>query len=31
MEKLKISGKEAERTYDLLVDPAFGFTPFHYI
>jgi ABC-type nitrate/sulfonate/bicarbonate transport system substrate-binding protein len=27
MEKLKISGKEAERTYDLLVDPAFGFTP----
>jgi ABC-type nitrate/sulfonate/bicarbonate transport system substrate-binding protein len=27
MEKLKISGKEAERTYDLLMDPAFGFTP----
>jgi ABC-type nitrate/sulfonate/bicarbonate transport system substrate-binding protein len=27
VEKLKISTKEAERTYDLLVDPAFGFTP----
>jgi ABC-type nitrate/sulfonate/bicarbonate transport system substrate-binding protein len=27
MEKLKISTKEAERTYELLVDPAFGFTP----
>jgi ABC-type nitrate/sulfonate/bicarbonate transport system substrate-binding protein len=27
MEKLKISGKEAERTYELLMDPAFGFTP----
>jgi ABC-type nitrate/sulfonate/bicarbonate transport system substrate-binding protein len=27
MEKLKISSKEAERTYELLVDPAFGFTP----
>jgi ABC-type nitrate/sulfonate/bicarbonate transport system substrate-binding protein len=27
VEKLKISGKEAERTYDLLVDPGFGFTP----
>ena len=27
MEKLKISGKEAERTYDLLMDPGFGFTP----
>ena len=27
MEKLKISGKEAERTYELLIDPAFGFTP----
>jgi ABC-type nitrate/sulfonate/bicarbonate transport system substrate-binding protein len=26
-EKLKISGKEAERTYTLLMDPAFGFTP----
>jgi ABC-type nitrate/sulfonate/bicarbonate transport system substrate-binding protein len=26
-EKLKISGKEAERTYVLLMDPAFGFTP----
>jgi len=26
-EKLKISGKEAERTYALLMDPAFGFTP----
>jgi ABC-type nitrate/sulfonate/bicarbonate transport system substrate-binding protein len=27
VEKLKISAKEAERTYALLVDPAFGFTP----
>ena len=27
MEKLKISGKEAERTYELLIDPGFGFTP----
>jgi ABC-type nitrate/sulfonate/bicarbonate transport system substrate-binding protein len=27
MEKLKISGKEAERTYELLMDPRFGFTP----
>lgn len=27
MEKLKISTKEAERTYDLLMDPRFGFTP----
>ena len=26
-EKLKISSKEAERTYELLMDPAFGFTP----
>lgn len=26
-EKLKLSGKEAERTYELLVDPGFGFTP----
>jgi ABC-type nitrate/sulfonate/bicarbonate transport system substrate-binding protein len=26
-DKLKISGKEAERTYALLMDPAFGFTP----
>ena len=27
VEKLKISGKEAERTYELLMDPGFGFTP----
>src|SRR5215475_6285798 len=27
IEKLKISAKEAERTYQLLVDPSFGFTP----
>jgi ABC-type nitrate/sulfonate/bicarbonate transport system substrate-binding protein len=27
IEKLKISGKEAERTYELLVDPGFGFAP----
>ncbi len=27
IEKLKISQKEAERTYDLLLDPGFGFTP----
>jgi ABC-type nitrate/sulfonate/bicarbonate transport system substrate-binding protein len=27
MEKLKIPGKEAERTYTLLMDPHFGFTP----
>jgi ABC-type nitrate/sulfonate/bicarbonate transport system substrate-binding protein len=27
MEKLKISSKEAERTYELLVDPGFGFAP----
>jgi ABC-type nitrate/sulfonate/bicarbonate transport system substrate-binding protein len=26
-EKLKLSGKEAERTYTLLMDPGFGFTP----
>jgi ABC-type nitrate/sulfonate/bicarbonate transport system substrate-binding protein len=26
-EKLKIADKEAERTYDLLMDPRFGFTP----
>jgi ABC-type nitrate/sulfonate/bicarbonate transport system substrate-binding protein len=26
-EKLKISTKEAERTYDVLVDPGFGFIP----
>ncbi|MGA7487584.1 MAG: ABC transporter substrate-binding protein [Xanthobacteraceae bacterium] len=26
-EKLKISGKEAERTYELLMDPRFGFAP----
>ena len=26
-EKLKISAKEAERTYELLMDPVFGFTP----
>ena len=26
-EKLKISVKEAERTYELLMDPGFGFTP----
>jgi ABC-type nitrate/sulfonate/bicarbonate transport system substrate-binding protein len=26
-EKLKLSSKEAERTYTLLMDPAFGFTP----
>jgi ABC-type nitrate/sulfonate/bicarbonate transport system substrate-binding protein len=26
-EKLKLSGKEAERTYALLMDPGFGFTP----
>jgi ABC-type nitrate/sulfonate/bicarbonate transport system substrate-binding protein len=26
-EKLKISGKEAERTYELLMDPRFGFIP----
>ncbi|MGZ3352312.1 MAG: ABC transporter substrate-binding protein [Xanthobacteraceae bacterium] len=26
-DKLKISGKEAERTYELLMDPGFGFTP----
>ena len=27
IEKLKLSNKEAERTYDLLIDPGFGFTP----
>jgi ABC-type nitrate/sulfonate/bicarbonate transport system substrate-binding protein len=27
IEKLKISAREAERTYDLLLDPGFGFTP----
>ena len=27
VEKLKISTKEAERTYDVLVDPGFGFIP----
>jgi ABC-type nitrate/sulfonate/bicarbonate transport system substrate-binding protein len=27
VEKLKISGKEAERTYELLIDPGFGFAP----
>jgi ABC-type nitrate/sulfonate/bicarbonate transport system substrate-binding protein len=27
VEKLKISTKEAERTYELLVDPGLGFTP----
>lgn len=27
VDKLKLSGKEAERTYELLLDPAFGFTP----
>jgi len=26
-DKLKISASEAERTYELLMDPAFGFTP----
>jgi len=26
-DKLKLSGKEAERTYELLMDPGFGFTP----
>jgi ABC-type nitrate/sulfonate/bicarbonate transport system substrate-binding protein len=26
-DKLKISAKEAERTYELLLDPGFGFTP----
>ena len=27
VEKLKLSKKEAERTYELLMDPGFGFTP----
>jgi ABC-type nitrate/sulfonate/bicarbonate transport system substrate-binding protein len=27
VEKLKLSQKEAERTYELLLDPGFGFTP----
>ena len=27
VEKLKISRQEAERTYELLLDPGFGFTP----
>src|SRR5215470_13506522 len=27
IEKLKISSKEAERTYELLMDPGFGFAP----
>jgi len=26
-DKLKLSGQEAERTYELLMDPGFGFTP----
>jgi ABC-type nitrate/sulfonate/bicarbonate transport system substrate-binding protein len=25
--KLRLTAKEAERTYELLLDPAFGFTP----
>ncbi|HKX09333.1 MAG TPA: hypothetical protein VJN67_14125, partial [Stellaceae bacterium] len=27
VDKLKLASKEAERTYELLMDPAFGFTP----
>jgi ABC-type nitrate/sulfonate/bicarbonate transport system substrate-binding protein len=27
VEKLKLSAREAERTHELLLDPAFGFTP----
>ena len=27
VDKLKLSGREAERTHELLLDPAFGFTP----
>jgi len=27
IDKLKLSTREAERTYELLLDPAFGFTP----
>lgn len=27
VDKLKLSSREAERTYELLLDPAFGFTP----
>ena len=27
VDKLKLSAKEAERTYELLIDPRFGFTP----
>ena len=27
VEKLKLSPKEADRTYELLLDPGFGFTP----
>src|SRR5262249_2929027 len=27
VDKLKLSAREAERTYELLLDPAFGFTP----
>jgi ABC-type nitrate/sulfonate/bicarbonate transport system substrate-binding protein len=27
VDKLKLSPKEAERTYELLLDPGFGFTP----
>lgn len=27
IDKLKLSGRQAERTYELLLDPAFGFTP----
>ncbi len=27
VEKLKLSPKEAERTYELLLDPGFGYTP----
>jgi ABC-type nitrate/sulfonate/bicarbonate transport system substrate-binding protein len=27
VEKLKLSPQEAERTYDLLLDPGFGYTP----
>jgi len=27
VEKLKLSQKEAERTYELLLDPGFGYTP----
>ena len=27
VDKLKLSQKEAERTYELLLDPGFGYTP----